>query len=228
MTTLLLVTATALMLGALHAFDADHLAAVTAFIVRRPTVRAALTFAIHWGLGHAATLLLVGVISTLFSLALTPDIETAAELAVGTMLIGIGVWVLAGLARGRLLLEPHRHEGQAHTHLHRPEHSRSTSDVSGHSAFWVGALHGLAGSAGLLVIIPVTMLTSTWAVIAYIAAFSLGVTTAMAGYALAIGGIFGRVSRGAGARWYPWLAGVAGCGTLLLGLTWVSLTVSTL
>ena len=224
MTALALVLATALLLGALHAFDVDHLAAVTAFIARRPSPRAAFGFAIHWGLGHAATLLTVGLASVLFRFAIAPSIEKAAELAVGVMLVGVGVWVLQGLRRGRLLIERHIHDGHAHTHLHRPEHSFVTP--ARHSIFWVGALHGLAGSAALLVIIPVAMLSSVWTVIAYIVMFNVGVSAAMGLYALILGGVLSRIADSDAARWYPWLAGAAGSMTLLLGLTWIGGTLA--
>jgi high-affinity nickel permease len=224
MTALLLVLATALMLGALHAFDADHLAAVTSFIARRPAPRSAFGFAIRWALGHSATLLVVGTASVLFRLAIAPSIEKAAELAVGVVLVGVGLWVLQGLRRGRLLIERHIHDGHEHTHLHRPEHPHATP--ARHSIFWVGALHGLAGSAGLLVIIPVAMLSSIWTVMAYIVMFSLGVATAMALYALLMGRVLGRIAESEAGHWYPWLQGAAGCLTLLLGLTWIGGTLA--
>jgi hypothetical protein len=227
MTALALVLATALLLGALHAFDPDHLAAATAFVARRPTRRAAVGFALRWGLGHSLTLMAAGLASTLFRLTLTADLERAAELAVGLMLVGVGAWVLSGLARGRLLLSPHDHEGHLHVHLHRPAHAGAERPAAPeHSLFWIGMLHGLAGSAGLLVIVPIGLMASTWAVMAYIVTFSLGVTAAMSAYALVIGDLFGRVAGGAGARWYPWLAGATGAATLLLGLAWISLTIA--
>ncbi|MFQ5720637.1 MAG: hypothetical protein ACE5IK_13945 [Acidobacteriota bacterium] len=224
MTTLALVLATALLLGMLHAFDPDHLAAVTAFIARRPSARSAMVFATRWAAGHAATLLVAGLACTLFSLVITHDIAVAAELAVGAMLMSVGIWVLLGLARGRLLLAHHMHGESGHTHLHRPGHPLATSDrAAGHSIFWVGALHGLAGSAGFVVIIPVAMLASAWQVIAYILVFSFGVAAAMAVYALAIGGLFGRVARRS-ARWYPWVTAATGTSTVLLGMIWIALT----
>lgn len=221
MTALALLLATALMLGALHAFDADHLAAVTAFIARRPSAGRAAGFALRWGLGHSTTLLAAGLASALLNVALAPGVEAAAEIAVGAMLIAVGSWVLAGVRRGGLSLSPHAHEGLEHTHLHRPGHSRAAH----HSVFWIGALHGLAGSAGLLVIIPVGLMSSAWGVIAYIVTFSLGVTAAMTFYALAIGGLFGRAAGGAGPRWYPWLTGAVGCCTVALGCVWISLRI---
>ena len=204
--------ATALILGGLHAFDPDHLAAVTAFITRRPAAGAAAGFALRWGLGHSVTLMAVGIAASAFRLAMSPGLETAAELAVGVMLVCLGSWVLAGLRRGS---SASHHEAKTGSH------------PAGGSIFWVGALHGLAGSAGLLVIIPVGLMDSAWAVLAYILAFSGGVIVAMALYAMAIGGLFGKVAGGAGARWYPWLAGAAGSSALLLGLGWISFTLAT-
>ena len=199
MTALPLALATALMLGALHAFDADHLAAVTSFITRRPSPAAAAGFALRWGLGHSATLLTVGMATTLLGFVLSPTLKTASELAVGTTLIALGLLSWRG---------------------HRDEH-RGTRSV-----FWIGALHGVAGSAGVLVIVPIALLSSPWAVLAYIATFSLGVTAAMSCYALSVGRLLGRVRGGAGAAWYPWLSGAAASCTVLLGLAWITLTLS--
>jgi ABC-type nickel/cobalt efflux system permease component RcnA len=219
MTAIWLVLATALLMGALHAFDPDHLAAVTAFITRRPSRHAALGFALRWGLGHSATLIVVAMACALFRLAITADIEAAAEAAVGLTLIGVGLWVLAGLWRGSLRLEPHAHEGHRHTHLHRPGHG---TERHHHAVFWIGALHGLAGSAGLLVIVPIALMESPLGVLAYVITFSFGVTAAMMLYALAAGGLLGRIADGPSARWYPWLAGTAGCFSLGLGVIWIA------
>jgi len=199
MTALPLALATALMLGALHAFDADHLAAVTTFIARRPSPSTAAGYAMRWGLGHAATLFAVGMAATLFGFAMSPGLRTASELAVGATLVGLGLRALRG-----------------------PRHDHG----DGKSVFWVGAVHGVAGSAGILVIIPIALLSSPWAVLAYIAAFSLGVTAAMACYALSVGTMLGKAEGGAGAAWYPWLSGAAASCTVLLGLAWISLTLS--
>src|SRR5262249_61767001 len=67
---------------------------------------------------------------------------------------------------------------------------------------------------------------AVWRVAAYILAFSGGVLGAMALYATAIGGLFGTVAGGAGARWYPWLAGAAGSITVLLGLGWIAMALA--
>ena len=196
MTALPLVLVTALLMGVVHAFDVDHLAAITTFIARRPSARSAAAFAVRWGLGHSATLLAVGLAASLLSFVVGPGMRTAAELAVGAMLILLG-------------LRTFRRRG--------PRVARRDS------VFWVGVVHGLAGSAGLMLILPIALISSVWAVLAFILTFSLGVTAAMTVYALAIGGLFGRVAGGAGARWYSWLSSAAGSCTVLLGLTWISL-----
>lgn len=218
-----LILATALLLGALHAFDADHLAAVTSFVMRHPSRRAAIGYAGRWALGHSFTLLSVGAASALFGWTITADLQTAAELSVGLTLVGIGCWVLIGLSRGRLLLQVHHHGDYKHAHLHRPDHGRS---VHGHAIFWVGALHGLAGSAGLLVIIPVAIAASPVAMIAYVVVFSIGVMAAMATYAMVLGGLLGLAAPGSAARLYPWIQGAAGSLTLALGSWWISMTVT--
>ncbi len=218
MTALALLLATALLMGALHAFDPDHLAAVTAFIARRPSRHAAVGFALRWGLGHSATLFLVGMACILLRLTVTADLETAAEAAVGVTLIGVGVWVLCGLWRGTLLLEPHAHPEGHHTHLHTPGHGTRRHH---HAVFWIGALHGLAGTAGFLVLVPIALTQTPLGVLSYIAAFSIGVTAAMMLYALAAGGVLQRIAAGRSQRWYPWLAGAAGCASLGLGLIWM-------
>ena len=199
MTALPLALATALALGVLHAFNADHLAAVTSFIARRPSPLTATGFALRWGLGHAASLFAVGMAATLFGFAMSPGLKTASELVVGATLIGLGLRSMRGAQRD-----------QARTR----------------SVFWVGVIHGVAGSAGILVIIPIALFNSPWSVLAYIAIFSLGITATMAFYALSVGGVLSKVQSGAGAAWYPWLAGAAGTCTVLLGLAWISLTLS--
>lgn len=218
-----LILATALLLGALHAFDADHLAAVTSFVVRNPGRGAAIGYAGRWALGHSFTLLCVGAASALFGWTITADVQAAAELAVGLTLVVIGCWVLVGLRRGRLLLRLHDHGDYRHVHLHRPDHGRSADH---HAVFWVGALHGLAGSAGLLVIIPVALASSPVTVISYVVVFSIGVTAAMASYAMVLGELLVPGSRRGADRAYPWMMGVAGCATLGLGVSWITLTLA--
>jgi len=49
-------------LGARHALDADHVAAVSTILSRRPTLRASGFIGFCWGFGHTAVLLLVGLV----------------------------------------------------------------------------------------------------------------------------------------------------------------------
>jgi len=85
-----------LTLGSIHAFDMDHVAAVTAFTSKHPDSRKAMWFGIVWGLGHTATLVLFGGLSAALKFVIPPIVESIAEAAVGVFLVGIGIWVLLG------------------------------------------------------------------------------------------------------------------------------------
>lgn len=49
-------------LGAVHAFEADHVAAVSAFISREPRARHAMGHGVRWAAGHGAAVLLAGAL----------------------------------------------------------------------------------------------------------------------------------------------------------------------
>ena len=51
---------TALMLGCIHALEADHMLAVASFVTRKPSVEGAMRFGARWGFGHAMAVLAAG------------------------------------------------------------------------------------------------------------------------------------------------------------------------
>jgi sulfite exporter TauE/SafE len=178
-------------LGLVHALDADHIMAVSALATSRPGLRECLRFALRWALGHGGTLLGVGGAAFALGLAIPASFARAAELAVGLMMIGLGAWVLRDALRQRAHLHFHRHDGvpvHAHWHIHAP-HAAHAADAHrhGHGAVLVGALHGTAGSAPLLALLPAVAEGSAAVGLAYLVAFSAGVLVAM----LAFGGLFG-------------------------------------
>src|SRR3989338_7871791 len=104
-TVLLLLTG--LVLGMRHAFDRDHMAAVTHFISLEPDPLKSAWFGFRWALGHAVTVLSLGSLIILLRLRFDPAFERYAELAVGITFIGLGIWRLWLLIRDR-----------HHTHAH--------------------------------------------------------------------------------------------------------------
>lgn len=165
-------------LGMRHALDADHLAAVSTFVSeeRRPW-RSSL-IGVFWG-GHTLALLVFGVVIAAFRLAVSPCMSQVLEFLVGCMLVFLGANVLLRLAKGQTVhVHVHEHEGVGHTHLHF--HSREAQHAHHHRMlrlggrpFVVGVVHGLAGSAAVMLLV-VGAIPSLLLAVCYILIFGLG------------------------------------------------------
>src|SRR5919109_736148 len=81
----LLVIAVAALLGLRHATDPDHLTAVSALIAsgEERSGRTAGILGLSWGVGHATTLIALGLPVVLFDAYLPHAVEQLAEIAVG-------------------------------------------------------------------------------------------------------------------------------------------------
>jgi hypothetical protein len=139
--------------GFTHAFEVDHLVAVSSIVTRRQSVREALLDGVFWGLGHTSTILLIGVLMILVRIAIPESTFGHLEAGVGLMLIVLGL---------RRLL---RASGHAHPTAHSgPQHRL---------AYGVGLVHGLAGS-GALILLAMTQLHKQWESLAYLLIFGIG------------------------------------------------------
>lgn len=183
---------TAFTLGAAHALEVDHMVAVTAFVGNTPRVLAAATYGLRWGLGHAAAVLLVGGTLAWFGVAVPPSFLAWAEFGVGAMLIGLGAWAWRN-ARRLHVHDPATHGDSAdhHAHLHahdpasHPHHHRHAAPERRHRhlSTFVGAAHGLAGTAPVLALVPVTLVGGFRPAVGYLAVFGMGTVLAMGVYA---------------------------------------------
>lgn len=149
------------LLGMQHALEADHIAAVSSIAARRINVFDIVKHGLTWGLGHTITLFLFGGVALLLGHAIPERLSLPLETAVGVMLVVLGADVLWRLWRERLHFHRHSHrDGTAHLHLHAhpldaASHPRCAHDHA-HGFRWrtlfVGLVHGMAGSAALLVL----------------------------------------------------------------------------
>jgi ABC-type nickel/cobalt efflux system permease component RcnA len=217
-----------LLLGMRHALEADHLAAVASLATRSRGVRGTVLQGAVWGLGHTLTLLLVGGVCLLLRAAISERLAAALEGAVGVMLLLLGADVLLRLRRRRVHLHVHRHDDGTvhfHAHSHAPEeahdrdrHQHAHKEGFPLRALLVGMVHGLAGSAALL-LVTLTTLSSAWLGVAYIAVFGVGSIAGMA----VLAAVIALPLRGAARSltgWYNGLEAAIGSGTLLVG-AWV-------
>ena len=183
-----------LLLGIRHALEADHLAAVVALSTRTSSRFDAMWRGVSWGIGHSTSLLLVGGVCLAFGAALSPAHAQWLERGVGVMLILLGLQVLARIRRDRLHVHVHRHDdGVVHLHAHRHQQEEARDAAHRHPhrsaanvrALIVGSVHGMAGSAALVVLASAAA-GSFWRGLAYIAAFGLGSVISMAALSIAI------------------------------------------
>ncbi|MEX1138418.1 MAG: sulfite exporter TauE/SafE family protein [Bacteroidota bacterium] len=215
---LVLALFSGLILGTLHAFDPDHIAAVTAFSSKHPEPRKAAAFGIAWGFGHSTMLILFGLAAVAFRFVIPPLIESVAEGLVGGLLVAIGIWVLADILwKKRVHIHRHTHDGVEHVHFH--SHTVEEHHRHRHSMFMVGAAHGLAGTASVLVLIPLALGQSLITAAVYLLLFGLGTTIAMGSFAYLLGSLsrFAQMK-----RILPALQGTAGLASIGIGILWIS------
>lgn len=175
---------TGFVFGLKHALDADHLAAVSTIVSERKNWLSSSLVGGLWGIGHTASLLLAGVVVLFLKIPISERVERGLEFCVGLMLIGLGLNALVKLARGgKLHLHQHTHGGHTHVHPHLHDQAAAAKHTSqgeshhgykiGQRPLWIGLLHGLAGSAALLLLVLSTI-QSAWLGVLYITVFGAG------------------------------------------------------
>jgi cytochrome c biogenesis protein CcdA len=213
------------LLGMQHALEADHIAAVSSLAARRSDVRDIVKHGLTWGLGHTLTLFAFAGFAVLLGQAIPDTVARPIESAVGLMLIGLGAHVLWRLWRDRVHFHAHAHgDGTRHIHLHSHAGEsvphRASAHRHGHGFRWrsllVGLMHGMAGSAALLVL-AVSQAASPATAVAYVLLFGLGSMLGMGALSAVIA-----VPLAVSARWLTWanrgLQGAVGVVTIAVGV----------
>ena len=167
-------------LGLKHALDPDHMVAVSTIVSESRSVRRSSLIGTFWGLGHTLSLLCASVVVIALKVRIPDRIALWMEFAVALMLIFLGLRTTMKSLRGwKLHRHCHTHDGNTHTHLHlhreRDElaHHHRHLIRSGARPFFVGMVHGMAGSAALTLLVLATI-PSAVAGLIYIAVFGLG------------------------------------------------------
>lgn len=175
-------------LGLQHAVEADHLAAVSTIVSERKSLLTASIVGGFWGLGHTIALLFVGAIVIFLKVQISDTSEARLEAAVGAMLVLLGVNALRKLFTvEKVHIHKHQHGEHEHIHVHshRKEGEPMHHRVSARSVL-IGIVHGLAGSAALmLLILPV--IPSPAVAMLYILVFGVGSIGGMMAMSLLIG-----------------------------------------
>ena len=168
-------------LGLKHALDADHLVAVSTIVSERKGFWNSSVVGALWGLGHTAALLAVGLLVIAFNFQIPSKVALGMEFAVAVMLVALGGNLLWKIYKGATFhIHAHSHQGHLHIHphFHKPTvHNEQTAHHHSVSIskkpFFVGIVHGMAGSAALMLLV-LTTISSRPLALAYIGIFGLG------------------------------------------------------
>jgi len=200
---LLALAGLGLLLGFRHAFEPDHLAAVSTLATRQGRLRDACRLGVAWAVGHTASVAVVVAAIVLFGLHLPARLWPAADFLVALLLIALGASVILRYARGRWHLHAHTHDDGPHLHLH--SHARGAAHAHRHPrgdarrSLGFGLVHGLAGSGAILVLLVAAAPTRS-AQLAYFAAFAVGTMIGMFAVSLSLAAVM-RLASGWGVRW---------------------------
>ena len=215
----ILLLLTGFVLGIRHAFDRDHVAAVTHFVsLEHDPVKSA-WFGLRWAIGHAVAVLFLGSLILLLGLKFNPAFERFAELLVGVSLITLAVWRLGLLMQERTHAHRHAHVKTEHSHTH--SHEPGKGHVHWFAPTLVGMVHGASGTAEVFVLIPITMINVSWLAYTYIGLFSFGCAASMSGYGYLAGHFYRRADK-TGKMIYRGLVIATSLSGLVLGVLWIA------
>lgn len=203
-------------LGLVHAFDADHVMAVSVFASRGRKATDGIRAGLRWAVGHGLVVIAAGVALLFLGRAMPPAMAWAAERVVGLVMIALGIWVFRELARQRSHLHFHEHDDlPPHAHWHT--HDDGDVHRHDHRPVLVGGLHGLAGSAPILAVLPAAS-RSPLLGLGYLVLFTLGVALAMALFSGLLGFFAERLASNSGARRLTTLRAWSATGSIALGV----------
>lgn len=222
-----------LMAGVLHSFEPDHVTAVSVLATENAITKKKTSFltvlkASQWALGHSVTLLLFGGIALLFKSTLELfvfDISYWAEVAVGPIMIWLGITAIKRNHKIKEMISKHK-EIEEHDHLDSNPihlHGKSGEEIAMNpmnKSFWVGMLHGLAGTGGALTsALVISAATISDAVIVLIVE-CLGIIIAMGVYSYSLIAVMSRFIE-KNLAIFKWMNGVAGLASMLIGTYWL-------
>lgn len=163
------------LLGIKHAFDADHVAAVSTMATNHEPIKKSSLIGMFWGFGHTISLLTAGLAVLLLKITVPEKLALSFEFIVGVMLVALGINVFATINKNKIHFHRHRHGKERHVHFH--SHKSTKCHSHGHSSLGrpliIGLMHGLAGSAAISVLVLATI-NSVLLGLGYILIFGIG------------------------------------------------------
>ncbi len=206
-------------LGLIHALDADHVMAVSALSSRKPGMLSTIRRGAHWALGPAGVLLACGLLLFGLGLQVPSSFQQFAEASVGVVLLVIGFLCLWQFRRQKLHLRQHSHGNLVHSHwcLEDESHKKQAQ----HGPVLIGMLHGLAGSAPALALVPLVIQGQLITGVLYLLMFSFGVMLSMVLFASCLTAMQKKLQT-INVKFYQTSRYLVAFGSIVLGGFWLS------
>ena len=167
--------------GFKHAFEPDHISAISTLLHREPKLSSVLRIGLAWGAGHTTMLMIAVLIVGVLRLQISPRYMSYLEGIVAFMLLVLGVWAIY-VAISAILAE-RRSPDKVTRHY---DHEQGNGPVrNGWTSYAVGLIHGLAGSGALLLLVAAS-LTTLGERVFYTAVFGVGSILGMGMVTIAI------------------------------------------
>jgi nickel/cobalt exporter len=157
-----------LLLGVQHSFEPDHMAAVSVLATeknQKPADRLKLIWrSSHWALGHSFTLILFACLVLILKSTISLNIAEKVELVIGPLMIWLGILALR---------RNFKNSGAVEQSINIQKVSRS---------FWVGMVHGLAGTGGACAVALTLAASDAYTAVWIIVLQSFGIILSMSAY----------------------------------------------
>ncbi|MDN3548214.1 hypothetical protein [Mucilaginibacter aquaedulcis] len=222
-----------LVAGILHSFEPDHMTAVSVLASEQAVKRKRLSWSVvfrasQWALGHSVTLLIFGIIALIFKESLqlyVKNISSWAEMAVGPIMILLGLQAIRSNYKINAMISDNK-KIEAHDHLLSDGmhlHGKTGEEIALNPltrSFWVGMLHGLAGTGGALTTALVISATTIGGSIMVLVIESVGIVLAMGVYSYVLISTMSRFLE-KNLVIFKWMNGVAGLASIAIGYLWI-------
>lgn len=169
-------------LGIKHAIEPDHVIAVSTIVSKTKKLWTSSIAGIFWGIGHTLTLFVVGMVFIFMKKEIPVEWALSLEFAVGIMLVYLGLSSVIFAEKKNIHCHYHEHDGQKHKHFHShgqiKGHKHAHKKISYLKSVFIGLVHGLSGSAAMILLTMTTVKNPLEAGI-YIVIFGIGTVIGM-------------------------------------------------
>lgn len=169
-------------LGIKHAIEPDHVIAVSTIVSKSKKIWTSSLAGIFWGIGHTITLFVVGMVFIFMKKEIPVEWALSLEFAVGIMLVYLGLSSVIFPERKNIHCHNHDHDGHKHKHFHSHgesiSHKHTHKKISYLKSVFIGLVHGLSGSAAMI-LLTMTTVKNPWEAGIYIVIFGIGTVIGM-------------------------------------------------